>query len=152
VSAPHPHSATDIAVTLQPSGGSEPVVPRNPGILYGLGNLIENAVDFARSRVEITAEWSESAVTVTIADDGPGFASEILDRLGEPYITTRHKQSANDGEPSGLGLGIFIAKTLLERSGASLIFRNRIVPRRGAMVIVHWKRSDFERLPLDNAA
>ena len=83
---------------------------------------------------------------MTIGDDGPGFAPEIMDRIGEPYVTSR-KRDANETrrEPAGLGLGFFIAKTLLERSGATLAFENRAFPARGAVVTVRWSRSDFER-------
>ena len=130
----------------------EPVGGRNPAILYGLGNLLENAVDFARERVEVAASWSGDDVAVTITDDGPGFAPEIMDRIGEPYVTSRRRQrqNADSGEASGieasgLGLGFFIAKTLLERSGATLDFENRAFPDRGAIVRVQWGRSDFER-------
>ncbi len=72
-----------------------------------------------------------------------------MDRIGEPYVTSRRRQRANvEGEgqeASGLGLGFFIAKTLLERSGATLDFENRAFPDRGAVVRVHWGRNDFER-------
>src|SRR6185436_11561308 len=114
-----------------------------PAILYGLGNLIENAVDFAAARVEIAARWSEQDVAVTISDDGPGFPPEIIGRIGEPYVTSR-RRPASESEEGGLGLGFFIAKTLLERSGASLAFLNRQAPERGAVVRVRWARGDFE--------
>jgi two-component system, sensor histidine kinase RegB len=107
---------------------------------------LENAVDFARERVLVDAQWSEDAVEVTISDDGPGFAPEILDRIGEPYVTSRRRNpDGAEEEPAGLGLGFFIAKTLLERSGASLTFENRAFPGRGAIVRIRWSRSDFER-------
>ncbi len=70
---------------------------RRPGVIYGLGNLIENAVDFARERVQITARWSEREVTITIADDGPGFSAEIMDTLGDPYVTTRSSIEPRQG-------------------------------------------------------
>ena len=101
---------------------------------------------FARERVEVAASWNGEDVAVTITDDGPGFAPEIMDRIGEPYVTNRRRARENvDGEASGLGLGFFIAKTLLERSGATLDFENRAFPERGAVVRVHWGRDDFER-------
>ena len=81
-----------------------------------------------------------------ISDDGPGFAPEILDRIGEPYVrSTKRRRMNAGGETTGLGLGFFIAKTLLERSGATLDFENRVFPDRGAVVKVRWGRSDFER-------
>jgi two-component system sensor histidine kinase RegB len=151
VVAPHRNFGIAIDVALAPGDLTEPVGGRNPAILYGLGNLLENAVDFARERVEVAASWSGHDVNVTIIDDGPGFAPEIMDRIGEPYVTTHRGRRQNldqeegDDVASGLGLGLFIAKTLLERSGAALDFENRPLPDRGATVRVHWERSDFER-------
>src|SRR5262249_19062341 len=117
----------------------------NPAIIYGLGNLVENAVDFARERVEIAARWNEAEVTIEIADDGSGFAPEILGRIGEPYLTSRGRPPGGEGEISGLGLGVFIAKPLLERTGAVLTFANRAAPQHGALVRVRWRREDYER-------
>jgi two-component system sensor histidine kinase RegB len=144
VVAPHRNFGVAINVALSAADVAEPVGERNPAILYGLGNLLENAVDFARERVEVAASWSSEDVAVTIIDDGPGFAPEIMDRIGEPYVTSRRRERQG-GEASGLGLGFFIAKTLLERSGATLDFENRAFPDRGAVVRVQWGRSDFER-------
>ncbi len=121
---------------------------RNPGILYGLGNLIENATDFADTSVNIHAEWDLDTVTIKIADDGPGIAASIRDRLGEPYVTTRSASGEGglqkDSEGHGMGLGFFIAKTLLERSGARLDFSNRESPDRGAVVKIVWPRDEIE--------
>jgi two-component system sensor histidine kinase RegB len=131
-----------------PAGETEPVGERRPGVIYGLANLVENAVDFARERVDLTATWSAREITITICDDGPGVPSLVLDALGEPYITTRPSQRLDrsaDGEPSGMGLGFFIAKTLLERSGAAVVLDNRQPPRRGAIARVSWPREVFER-------
>jgi two-component system, sensor histidine kinase RegB len=145
--APHRNFGVAIKVTLVPQDAPEPIGRRNPVILYGLGNLLENAVDFARERVEVTAEWSAEEIALTIVDDGPGFAPEIMDRIGEPYVTgRRHLRHSVDVEAGGLGLGLFIAKTLLERSGAKLVFANRAVPARGATVRVRWERADFEEI------
>ncbi|WP_034491122.1 ActS/PrrB/RegB family redox-sensitive histidine kinase [Afifella pfennigii] len=121
---------------------AEPVFRRNPGILYGLGNILENAVDFAESEVTIGTGWDENWVVVTIADDGPGFSPDVIDQLGEPYISTRRSkpETARKHHGGGLGLGFFIAKTLLERSGAQLSLRNRIVPQTGAVVSIAWPR------------
>ena len=127
--------------------GPEPVCRRNPGMLYGLGNLVENAIDFAMSEVRITLRWSEAFVTIGIADDGPGFSPDVLERLGEPYITSRGSRRAKVDEGSGLGLGLFIAKTLLERSGASVTTGNAPAPEHGARVEVTWPRASFERKP-----
>jgi two-component system, sensor histidine kinase RegB len=154
VVAPHRNFGVTIDVATPADHTTEPVGARNPAILYGLGNLLENAVDFASDRVSVNADWGEDSVAVTITDDGPGFAPEILARIGEPYVTTRsrrHLQNDAGDEPTGLGLGFFIAKTLLERSGATLSFENRAVPERGAIIRLHWSRSDFEQ-PLTFAA
>jgi len=146
VVAPHRNFGVAIDVVSTPARDSEPAGARNPAILYGLGNLLENAVDFARGRVAVGTQWNEDIVEVTIGDDGPGFALDIMDRIGEPYVTSlRHKPDDADKTSAGLGLGFFIAKTLLERSGASLSFENRTLPQCGAIVTVRWSRYDFER-------
>lgn len=134
----------DIHVSRQ-GAAPEPACERNSGVLYGLGNLIENAVDFAHSRVFIDARWTKDKVTVIISDDGPGFSPDILSRLGEPYVTTRAHRRAKTDEASGLGLGLFIAKTLLERSGAQVTTANVSAPHSGAQVGVLWPRPIFER-------
>ena len=146
VVAPHRNFGVAIDVAAPPASNAEPAGARNPAILYGLGNLLENAVDFARDRVAVSTQWNEDIVEVTIGDDGPGFAPDIMDRIGEPYVTSRrHKQDDPDKTSAGLGLGFFIAKTLLERSGASVTFENRAPPQRGALVTIRWSRDDFER-------
>jgi two-component system sensor histidine kinase RegB len=151
VVAPHRNFGVDIAVTAPVGAGDEPVVARNPAIMYGLGNLVENAIDFARERIEVAAEWTDDKVTVTISDDGPGFPPELMDRMGEPFVTGRRRRQRAANENPGLGLGFFIAKTLLERSGGTLALENREFPQRGAIVKVRWGRADFER-PLVGAA
>jgi two-component system sensor histidine kinase RegB len=145
VVAPHRDFGIAIDVVLPPDRSNEPVTVRSPAILYGLGNLVENAVDFATERVEVAVRWSEQDIAVTISDDGPGFSPEILARIGEPYVTSRRRDTA-ESEEAGLGLGFFIAKTLLERSGASLDFLNRPAPEKGAVVRVRWPRSDFDQI------
>jgi len=149
---PYRQSGTTIEVTVHPADGAdekaggEPVMRRNPGIIYGLGNLVENAADFARERVEIFAIWDRREVRVTIRDDGPGFQHGIISRLGEPYVTTRPQSERRGGVPeTGLGLGFFIAKTLLERSGARLLLRNARAPATGAEVEIIWPREAFYR-------
>jgi two-component system sensor histidine kinase RegB len=125
----------------------EPIGERRPGLIFGLGNLLENAVDFARERVEVTALWNDQEISIIVADDGPGFSPEIIDTLGDPYVTTRpsgQRVSGSGREGSGLGLGFFIAKTLLERSGARVTLANRPGPATGAIVKVIWPRSAFD--------
>lgn len=142
-----------IVIAAPQGAGPQPVGLRNPAIVYGLANLVENAVDFARTRVDIASEWTESEIAVTIADDGPGFAPGIIDRIGEPYVTSRGR-STDDDEAGGLGLGFFIAKTLLERTGARLHFANRREPETGAVVRVVWPRAvmDADGAPAKNRA
>ena len=136
-----PHRDFGIAIKLEPGErqGPEPVGRRNPGVIYGLGNLVENAVDFAKARVTVHWRWNDEEVGFTVVDDGPGFPPEIVSRIGEPYMSTRH--GAERG--GGLGLGLFIAKTLLERSGAALSFRNSNTPGEGALVEIVWPRAAF---------
>ncbi|WP_346927999.1 ATP-binding protein, partial [uncultured Arthrobacter sp.] len=81
----------------------------------------------------------------SIADDGQGYSPDVIDRLGEPYVTTRRADAQLAGEHGGLGLGIFIAKTLLERSGARLRLLNRKPPEKGALVSIEWPRVEFEK-------
>ena len=110
-------------------------------MIYGLGNIVDNAVDFARTTVAITAQWTQSHVTLTIADDGPGFPPDVLLRAGEPYLSRGTGESRAGG---GLGLGLFIAKTLLERGGAALEFSNLPAPASGASIRIVWPRAVFE--------
>jgi two-component system, sensor histidine kinase RegB len=162
--AAEPYQGTDkiisvVARTLphvSGPGAAEPISERKPGVIYGFGNILENAVDFAKSRVDVLAEWDLDEVIVTITDDGPGFKPSVLDSLGEPYVTTRPagsrvvEASANGQVKSkdahGLGLGFFIAKTLLERSGARLALENKVAPQQGAIVRITWPRSEFEKM------
>lgn len=135
-----PHRDFGIRINLEPGEriGPEPVGRRNPGVLYGLGNLVENAVDFARETVTLRWSWDEAAINLEVLDDGPGFPSEIIDRIGEPYVSTRPARAGG-----GLGLGLFIAKTLLERSGGRVSFGNAGQAGRGAAVKVTWPRAIF---------
>lgn len=142
-----PHRDFGIAIDVNLPGAAQPYGTRNPAILYGLGNLLENAVDFARERVEIAANWDSGTITVVISDDGPGFAPEVMSRIGDPYVRSRRRRRMYASDDTGLGLGFFIAKTLLERSGAKLTFANRTFPGQGAVVTVSWPRDIFERVP-----
>ncbi|TIT82616.1 MAG: ActS/PrrB/RegB family redox-sensitive histidine kinase, partial [Mesorhizobium sp.] len=136
-----PHRDFGISIRLRPGEriGPEPVGQRSPGVIYGLGNLVENAVDFAKSTVTVSWNWDNEEVSFSIIDDGPGFPPEIIDRIGEPYMSTRQGTEAG----GGLGLGLFIAKTLLERSGATTDFRNSSGLGEGAVVQITWPRGVF---------
>src|SRR6476659_1659008 len=127
--APYRDFGVVIKVRIAVAGTSEQVGTRNPAILHGVGNILENAVDFARSTVEVNAWWNTETVEIVISDDGPGFAPDILKRIGEPYLSRR--RSPDESEHRGLGLGVFIARTLLERTGARVTFNNRIFPDHG---------------------
>lgn len=144
-----PHRDFGIAIDVDMNGeGDEPVGIRNPAIHYGLGNLLENAVDFAEQTVQVKGRWDANGVRVVIADDGPGFPPDVMARLGEPYVTSRGRPRDHRDDESeragGLGLGFFIAKTLLERTGARLILDNRRSPERGAVVTVSWPRAAMD--------
>jgi two-component system, sensor histidine kinase RegB len=149
---PHMARGKDIQFLMFPGpGGSErqPVVLRPPEVVHGLRNLIQNAVDFADGRVWIEAEWTPRNLTVRIADDGPGFQPQMLARVGDPFLTSRRIDGTRPGY-DGMGLGLFIAKTLLERSGADFAIANGSDPflapeerpeRSGAVVEVAWPLS-----------
>lgn len=113
----------------------EPMVLRRPEYIYGLASLIQNACQFARREVVIEARWTAAEVAITIRDDGPGFPPALLDRLGEPYISSR----AHTGDH--MGLGIFIARNLLQQTGGSLDFSNIAG---GARVDIAWPRTAIE--------
>ena len=142
--APHREFGVTIKVRIAIAGSKEPIGRRNPAILYGVGNILENAVDFARATVEVNAWWNKETVEIVISDDGPGFAPDILKRIGEPYLSRRRSADEPGSDHSGLGLGVFIARTLLERTGATVSFNNRVFPDHGAVVQIAWPRNLFE--------
>jgi two-component system sensor histidine kinase RegB len=146
-----PYRGEDVAITvIVPHGEVENPVPqvwRAPELLHGLGNIIENAADFAKSEVTMQASWDANTLNVVIEDDGPGFAPEIFERIGEPYVTSRpghHAPGDTDigpgqlGEHEGMGLGFFIAKVLLEQTGGVVKAVNPAGG--GARVSIHWAR------------
>jgi two-component system, sensor histidine kinase RegB len=142
--APHRDFGIAIKVRIAVAGTPEPVGSRNPAILYGVGNILENAVDFARTTVEVNAWWNNDIVEIVISDDGPGIPPDLLKRIGEPYLSRRRNTDVAPSEHQGLGLGVFIARTLLERTGAKVSFSNRIFPDHGAVVQIAWPRERFE--------
>jgi two-component system sensor histidine kinase RegB len=142
--APHRDFGVTIKVRIAVAVAREPVGTRNPAILYGVGNILENAVDFARATVEVNAWWNTETVEIVISDDGPGFAPDIIKRIGEPYLSRRRSADEAQSGYRGLGLGVFIARTLLERTGAKVSFSNRIFPDHGAVIQIAWPRRRFE--------
>ena len=164
-----PHRGEDVAITVlvpqsdaaAPPNLPQPQVWRAPELLHGLGNIIENAADFAKSEVRVQASWDASHLNVVIEDDGPGFAPEIFERIGEPYVTSRPGLNAPGesdlgpgalGEHEGMGLGFFIAKVLLEQTGGVVKATNP--PGGGARVAIRWARGviDGQDSPVQNEA
>ncbi|MCU0911536.1 MAG: ActS/PrrB/RegB family redox-sensitive histidine kinase [Rhodobacteraceae bacterium] len=152
---PHQGRGKEIVFEVAPGPGSDqrqPSIHRRPEVIHGLRNLVQNAVDFAEGRVWVSAGWSDAEIVVRIADDGPGFPPQLIGRIGDPFVRRREAASEDAVRPEyrGMGLGLFIAKTLLERSGARLAFWNGSDPflsdserpeRRGAAVEVVWPRA-----------
>ncbi len=107
-----------------------------PELRHGINNLVSNAAEFSNQKVVIDLFWDEKTVRVEIRDDGPGFSQEILDRLGEPYVSSRRGRG-------GMGLGVFIADMLIKRSGGTLSFRNGA--KQGAVAEILWSRRRLEK-------
>ena len=132
----------------------QPKTLRKPEVIHGLRNLIQNAVDFAQSEVRIDVGWSEAEIFVTISDDGSGFAPQVINRIGDPFMRRKKRDAQSSARPGydGMGLGLFIAKTLLERSGSKLEFLNASTDHslRGAVVRGVWPRGKLEaaKLPI----
>ncbi|MGR3292060.1 MAG: sensor histidine kinase RegB [Paracoccaceae bacterium] len=159
IEAAEPHKNRGKKVLFSPDPdivGSEasPTVWRRPEIIHGMRNLIQNAVDFAISTVWIEASWTSEYVTIRIIDDGRGFSQHVIGRIGDPFVRFRRTAEEKKMRPGyqGMGLGLFIAKTLLERSGAELSFANardsysgepQAGVRCGAIVEVVWRVSDL---------
>ena len=130
------------AIVTGVAGVQSPDIWRMPEVLHALTSFVENAVDFATSEVLITARFDAQSVSMEVRDDGPGFAPEVLAKLGEPYVTTRPGAEGSRTGHIGMGLGFFIAKTLLERTGAAVTFQNG--RPRGAVVSARWLRAKIE--------
>jgi two-component system sensor histidine kinase RegB len=152
---PHLERGKSVAFDVFPGvTGSErqPTILRRPEVIHGLRNLVQNAVDFARAQVWIDATWTDAVISVRIIDDGAGYPASVLGRIGDPFVRSRTASQETGQRPDyeGMGLGLFIAKTLLERSGAELSFANGADPfltraehanRSGAIVEVRWPAS-----------
>ena len=151
---PHADRGKDIYFEMERTASlSQPKVLRQPEVIHGLRNLVQNAVDFARATVWIETRWTEDTIEVRIIDDGAGFPAHILGRIGDPFMRRKRSDVDRKARPEyeGMGLGLFIAKTLLERSGAELDFANGAPtlsggrnPKRGAIVKVTWPRDKIE--------
>jgi len=162
---PHMHRGKVIHFDEGPGVGGgfqQPSILRMPEVIHGLRNLIQNAVDFSRANVWVESIWTEDRITVRILDDGHGFPPHLIGRIGDPFVRRRRTETDRKARPEyeGMGLGLFIAKTLLERSGAELAFVNGTDPyqtvsdqkdRRGAIVEVVWPRSKIDAQVGENA-
>jgi two-component system sensor histidine kinase RegB len=154
VAEPHMVRGKEVRFEIGPGPGGDarqPSVRRRPEVIHGLRNLVQNAVDFAAGTVWIAAEWTPAEITIRIVDDGPGFPPQLIGRIGDPFVRRRTPDAEAARRPGyeGMGLGLFIAKTLLERTGAELSFANGSDPflsdaerpeRGGAIVEVTWPR------------
>ncbi|NRB18201.1 MAG: ActS/PrrB/RegB family redox-sensitive histidine kinase [Rhodobacteraceae bacterium] len=162
---PHMHRGKFIHFEEGPAeGGSfqQPTILRKPEIIHGLRNLVQNAVDFSRANVWVESSWTDTTITLRIYDDGAGYPSQMLGRIGDPFVRQGRIDSDRKTRPEyeGMGLGLFIAKTLLERTGASLRFANGSDPsqtislhpdRPGAIVEVCWPRQKIDAIEGENA-
>lgn len=137
---PHINRGILVRVSLGAPAMDQPHIPRRPEILHGLRNLIQNAVDYARSEVDVRINWSDTLLTIAVMDDGPGFPAHLLTRLGEPIARSVRKMDRTGYD--GMGMGLFISNTLLGRTGAQLAFSNRAAGQ-GAIVEVKWQRGDL---------
>ncbi|MBN8632891.1 MAG: ActS/PrrB/RegB family redox-sensitive histidine kinase [Rhodobacterales bacterium] len=143
---------------IQDGDDAEPSILRRPEIIHGLRNLVQNAVDFADGRVWVEGEWTARRIIIRITDDGCGFPTSVIGRIGDPFVRARRAEAETERRPGyeGMGLGLFIAKTLLERSGAELSFANATDPflapadrpeRSGAVVEAVWDAADLVAPP-----
>ncbi|MCV6596697.1 MAG: ActS/PrrB/RegB family redox-sensitive histidine kinase [Mangrovicoccus sp.] len=158
---PHMERGKEILFDVSPLPGGEsqqPMIQRSPEIIHGLRNLVQNAVDFSDSTIWVDAHWDAQNIVMRITDDGSGFPPQVIGRLGDPFLKRRKSEAERAKRPQyeGMGLGLFIAKTLLERSGARLAFSNGSDPfltfeetpeRNGAIIEVTWPRDRVSRLP-----
>ena len=153
---PHMDRGKHIEFFLTGLEVTQPAILRKPEIIHGLRNLIQNAVDFATDQIWVEASWTDTSVTLRIMDDGSGFPPHLLGRIGDPFMRRRRSGSDAGKRPGyeGMGLGLFIAKTLLERTGAELSFANGREPAAyatesadpgiGAIVEVKWPRESID--------
>ncbi len=150
----HKTDDREIIIKLQGEGkggsGEQPMVSNKPEIIHGIGNFIENAVGFSSQTIEIHIGWDDDVLRISILDDGPGFDRTVVDKLGEPYISTRDElEGVDEAVAGGLGLGVFIAKTLIERTGGQVSFGNSMMG--GAQIDIVWPRAVFEEIGTKNS-
>ncbi|MEP5376892.1 MAG: ActS/PrrB/RegB family redox-sensitive histidine kinase, partial [Hyphomicrobiales bacterium] len=162
---PHLERGKPITFSLKSDALNEkhPLVLRYPELIHGIRNLVQNAVDFAETQVWVETGWTENRIFIRIIDDGKGFPPQLIGRIGDPFVRRRDSPSNSNERPGyeGMGLGLFIAKTLLERTGAELSFSNGSDPfltpserplQSGAHVEVSWVRSQIELNPAEATA
>lgn len=150
--AAEPHTGRGKMLHFEETSGPQPTILRKPEVIHGLRNLIQNAVDFAAENVWIESTWTEGTISVRILDDGRGYPPHLIGRIGDPFVRRRRNEGDRKTRPGyeGMGLGLFIAKTLLERTGAELKFANGPgkaggrTPRTGAIVEVVWPRDSLD--------
>lgn len=161
---PHLDRGKDVLIELgsgEMVSESQPTILRRPEVIHGLRNLIQNAVDFSKSTVWVESSWTDENITLRIMDDGRGYPSHLIGRIGDPFVRKRRSERERRQRPGyeGMGLGLFIAKTLLERSGAELSFANGsdgspqgqgTSKPSGAIVEVVWPRSALAITPAEN--
>lgn len=138
--AASPHENRGVDFTYARPDGEQPLLKRSPEGIKGLRNIMENAAGFASSTVLVSLLWDDDIISITVTDNGPGFSASILKKLGTPYVTTRKPVPGQDG---GMGLGLFISKTLIEQTGGTIRFYNS--PKGGAEVLITWQRADLEK-------
>ena len=162
---PHSHRGKAMHFSHDPLAGvemSQPAILRKPEIIHGLRNLVQNAVDFASKNVWVEGHWTADTISIRIVDDGTGFPPHLIGRIGDPFVGRRKTPAEGQDRPGyeGMGLGLFIAKTLLERSGAELSFANGSDPymtapdaakHTGAIVEVKWPRDTIDARHGSNA-
>jgi len=160
---PHVDRGIQVHFEFAPMPGmdeAQPVIFRRPEIIHGIRNLVQNAVDFADRDVWVDGLWDGQDIHLRLTDDGPGFPPDLIGRLGDPFLKRRKSVREVEKRPGyeGMGLGLFIAKTLLERSGARVSFRNATDPfllveesgeRHGAMVEVIWTAAAIQLAEAD---
>jgi two-component system sensor histidine kinase RegB len=130
------------AIVTGAKGMKTPDIRRMPEITHAFTSFVENAVDFAESEILVSARFDAETISIEVRDDGKGFSADVLAKLGEPYVTTRPGAEGSRTGHIGMGLGFFIAKTLLERTGALVTFQNG--KPHGAVVSARWPRSKIE--------